>query len=200
MSRLRRPIFRFGLPFVFVALLLAAFGDRLLFALGAWLVNAEPPQKTEMVVSIGGDFAAERIIRAAELVREGYAPKVLASGSGSIYGQHEADLQIGVAVRKGYPADEFIAFRYPALSTTDEARAIVKELRRLGIHKFTVVTTVCHTARAGRVFRREAGDLEVHMVEASNEYWDHGMWWKNREGQKLWLFEAMKTVADYLGV
>ena len=168
--------------------------------MGAWLVNSEPPQKTDIVISIGGDFAAERIVKAAELVRDGYAPRILASGSGAIYGQHEADLQIGYAVRHGYPAEEFIAFRYPALSTTDEAREVVKELRKMGVHKFTVVTTVCHTARAGRVFRREAGDLEVHMVEAPNEYWDHGTWWKNREGRKLWLFEAMKTVADYFRV
>ena len=197
-------IARRALPLVlfFVACLLAAgiFHNQLLWQMGAWLVNAEPPQQTDIVVVIGGDFAGDRITKGAELVRAGFAPRVLVSGSGAIYGRHEAELSIDLAVRHGFPREDFTPFLFPALSTADEAQAVVAELRHRGIHRFTVVTTSFHTARAGRIFRRAAPGFEVHVVEAPNKYWDHGHWWKHREGRKLWFFEAVKTLADYFRV
>ena len=42
--------------------------------------------------------------------------------------------------------------------------------------------------------------MEIHVVASDTPFWDHGMWWKNREGQKIWLTEAMKTVADWLRI
>lgn len=192
-------VVRFGI-LLFLVLAAVVFHNQLLWAMGAWLVNAEPPRQTGIVVVIGGDYLGDRILKGAELVRGGYAPRLLASGSGTMYGQHEADLAITFAIQRGYPAAQLTAFRYPALSTVDEAQAVIRELRRLGIHKYTVVTTACHTARAGRIFRREAPDLEANIVEAPNRYWDHGYWWKSREGRKLWFFEALKMLADYIRV
>lgn len=153
-----------------------------------------------MIVAIGGDYDGSRILTAADLVRQGYAPKVLVSGSGTMYGYHECDLAINMAVQQGYPRNEFIAFRYPALSTVDEARADIAEMRKLGVYRYLLVTSVYHTARAGRIFRREGPGLEEHTIAAPNRYWTNGQWWKSREGRKLWFFEAVKTVADYLRI
>jgi uncharacterized SAM-binding protein YcdF (DUF218 family) len=153
-----------------------------------------------MVVVIGGDPRGSRILKAAELVREGYAPAVLVSGVGDYYGRYECDLAIDLAVRRGYPRQMFVPFYYPAVSTTDEARADIAELRRRGIRNYLLVTSVYHSARARRVFRREGKDLEMHSVSAPDKYWVNGEWWKNREGRKLWLNEILKTGADYLGI
>jgi hypothetical protein len=30
--------------------------------------------------------------------------------------------------------------------------------------------------------------------------WNHGYWWKQREGRKIWLQEETKTVADFFGI
>lgn len=172
----------------------------MLWWLGAILVNSGPPQKADIVVVIGGDLFGNRILKAAELVREGYAPKALVSGAGTIYGRHESDLAIDFAVAHGYPRDEFIPFRYPALSTKDEAIADIAEMRKLGVHKYLLVTSVWHTARAGRIFRREGPGLEEHTVAAPDPEWHDGKWWEDREGRKLWFMEAVKTVADYLRI
>lgn len=167
---------------------------------GRELVHSEAPQKADIVSVIGGDYKGNRITKAAELVRQGYAPKVLVSGAGGQYGHLESELAIAYAVEKGYPRNIFIGLEYPALSTTDEARAVTARLRQMGVHKYLLVTSDFHTARAARVFRREAPDLEVHPIAAPDPDWNNGHWWSSREGRKLWFFETAKTVADRLGI
>lgn len=199
MKILRRVVWAGGLVLLSAAILLV-FSGRVLWWLGSVLDAGEAPRKADMIVVIGGDYDGSRILTAANLVRQGYAPKVLVSGLGAIYGHHESELAIDFAVRHGCPGDEFIAFRYPAVSTIDEARADIGELRRRGVHKYLLVTSVYHTARAGRIFRREGAGLEEHTIAAPNRYWANGQWWKDREGRKLWFFETAKTIADYLRI
>ena len=158
MSKLKpkRRLAVFGVVALCAAALLLVFSHRVLWSLGAILDSSEPPQKADMIVVIGGDARGNRILKAAELVREGYAPKVLVSGQGAMYGRHESDLAIDFAVEHNYPRDEFIPFRYPALSTVDEAAADIRQLRELGVHKYLLVTSPYHTARAARIFREGA--------------------------------------------
>jgi uncharacterized SAM-binding protein YcdF (DUF218 family) len=196
----KRRVIVSGIVLICGAAVLFAFSGRILWSLGAILNSSEPPQKADMILVIGGDARGSRILTGAELVRDGYAPRVLVSGIGEFYGHHESDLAIDFAVQHGYPREIFIAFHYPALSTVDEARADVRELRRLGVHKYLLVTSVYHTARASRVFRREGPDLDVHPVSAPERYWQNGEWWKDREGRKIWFTEAIKTIADYLRI
>lgn len=198
--KLPRRIVPSGLIVFCAAAILFASSGRILWWLGSILVAAEAPQKADIVVALGGDFDGNRILTAAALVRQGYAPKVLVSGAGAIYGHYESDLAIDFAVHQGYPVDEFIALKYPALSTVDEARADIRELRKLGVHKYLVVTSAWHTARAGRIFRREGPGLEEHTVSAPDRYWAGGRWWMNREGRKIWFFETVKTIADHLRI
>ena len=168
--------------------------------MGDVMVRAEAPQRADIVVVIGGDYAGNRITKGAELVRQGYAPRVLASGGGDMYGHYEGDLAIAFAEKRGYPPAEFIPLQYSALSTTDEARAVIARLRQMGVHKYLVVTSEFHTGRAGRIFQREGPDLEVHMIIAPDPTWNQGRWWTSREGRKMWLNEAMKTVADWFRI
>jgi len=196
----KRLLSLFLVAFVCAAVAVFAFSGSILFWLGSILVNAGPPQKADIIVVIGGDFKGNRITKGAELVRQGYAPKALVSGSGGMYGALESDLEIGYAVSHGYPRSEFIAVQFPALSTVEEARIVIAKLRQLGVHKYLLVTSDFHTARAGRVFRRQGRDLEEHTVAAPDPYWNNGRWWTTREGRKLWIYEALKTVTDPLGI
>ena len=192
----KRRVAVFGAVALCAAALLLVFSHRILWSLGAILDGSEPPQKADMIVVIGGDARGNRILKAAELVREGYGPKVLVSGQGAMYGRHEADMAVDFAVAHNYPRDEFIPFRYPALSTVDEAAADIRQLRELGVHKYLLVTSAYHTARAARIFRREGAGLELHTISAPDPYWQNGEWWKSREGRKLWFLEFTKTLAD----
>ena len=112
---------KFLLGLAAAALILYLAREPLLGALGSYLVKAQDPQKADMVLVLAGDGAGNRILKAAQLVRDGYAPKVLVSGPGGMYGQHECDLEIPFAVKAGYPDSYFIHFENNAHSTRDEA-------------------------------------------------------------------------------
>jgi uncharacterized SAM-binding protein YcdF (DUF218 family) len=195
-----RGLVRFAAVILALALAAWLFSSQILFAIGSLLVNAGPPVKADAVVVIGGDWKGNRILKGSELVREGYAPRLFASGSGGMYGYLEADLAIQYAVSKGYPRQTMTALPYPALSTLDEARADIRELRARGIHRYILVTSDFHTARAGRIFRHEGPDLDLHVVAAPDPDWNGGSWWMSREGRKLLFFEFTKTVAEFFGL
>lgn len=181
--------------------LLIFITQRLWLALlGAFLVKAEPAAPADLVVVLAGDFAGNRILTAADLVRQGLAPKALVSGPGEIYGQHESDLAIPFAVGRGYPASYFVAVVNDARSTASEADVIIAELRRRHAHRIDIVTSNYHTRRAGNIYRSKAPDLEVHVVSAPDPFFEAEGWWKNRDGRKTFVIEWLKTVATWLGI
>jgi uncharacterized SAM-binding protein YcdF (DUF218 family) len=176
------------------------FYRQMLWAMGAVLVNYGLPQRADIVVSLAGDMSGHRILEAAELVRGGYAPKVLVSGTGFAYGVPQTSLEIDFAVRRGYPREYFVPLQHQALNTRDEARVIVAQLRTLGVHSYLLVTSYYHTARAGRILRRTGPELEMHVVGARTPHWNDGYWWKEREGEKIWLEEMAKNIADFFRI
>jgi uncharacterized SAM-binding protein YcdF (DUF218 family) len=168
-------------------------------AMARFLVDTQPPARCDMIVVLGGDWYGDRILKAAQLAKDGYAPHVLVSGAGYIYGNYESDLSIPFAVRHGFDEKLFIKFRYPAASTRDEALAVVPELRRRGVKSFIVVTSIYHTRRAGNIFRQIAPDLQVRVVApADTLHWNK--WWTDREARKTFLMEWTKTLTSTVGL
>src|SRR5271165_3295872 len=135
----KRALVSVSLTAVCILTTFIVFSRQILWAAGALQVHAGPPENADIIVVIGGDFVGYRILKAAELAREGYAPNVLVSGAGSIYGFHESDLAVDFAVMHGYSRELFIPFQYPAVNTADEARHIIPELMKRGVHKFLLV-------------------------------------------------------------
>jgi uncharacterized SAM-binding protein YcdF (DUF218 family) len=183
---------------VLVVLALLVPGARLLApVMGRYLVKAEAPVQADLIVVLAGDGFGNRIRTAAELAKQGYAPKVLVSGPDGNYGNHECDLAIPFAVKAGYPEAMFLHFEHRARSTEEETRLLAVKLKEMGVRKVLVVTSDFHTRRAGKIFRRLAPDVEAHVVAAPDEYFHADSWWKNREGRKTFLLEWVKTVAEY---
>lgn len=174
--------------------------EPLLGALGSYLVQAELPQKADIVLVLAGDGGGNRIRTGADLVRQGYAPKVLVSGPRAYYRLYECDLAIPFAVREGYPESYFIHFENGANSTRDEAQQAAAELRRLGVHRVLLVTSDYHTRRSKKTYEEEARDFEVIVVAAPDNYFSAHGWWKNRQGRKTALYEWIKTVAYWFNM
>lgn len=185
---------------VLLAVLVAATSHFWLAALGRYLVRAEPPVPADMIVVLAGDFSGNRILKAADVARQGFAPHVLVSGTSGEYGLHETDLAIPFAVRHGYPQSYFIALPNDARSTKDEATEVLAALAKRNVHRIDIVTSDYHTRRAGNIYRAQAPGLEIHMVAAPDLYFTADGWWHNREGRKTFLFEWMKTVATWFGM
>ena len=201
MARLISRFLKFSVCILIVLALAFATHSLWLAALGRVLVRDEGPAHADMVLVLAGDFYGNRILRAAELVRQGYAPKVLVSGPRLIYGLYECDLAIPFAVQHGYPANWFIRAPNEAHSTREEAASILGNLRRLGVHRFLLVTSDYHTARAARIFRAAARrDFDIRVVAAPDPYFRPDDWWRNREGEKIFFEEWSRTLANLLGI
>lgn len=177
-----------------------AFHSAILGLMGDYLVQAGPPSKADIILVLGGDPSGNRIITAAQLVREGYAPRVLVSGPAGNYGYYESELEIPFAEKRGYPASYFVAAPNTARSTREEARDMAPELRRLGAKTVLLVTSDYHTRRAAGIFRAEAPDLTFYVVAAPDEHFSPHAWWRDREGRKVFAFESIKTVTEWFGL
>lgn len=198
----RRPslFLKLGIVSVVLLAILVAAHSWWLARLGWLLVHNDGPAHADIAVVLAGDFYGNRILRAAELVKQGYVPQVLVSGPYGIYGFYECDLAIQFAVKHGYPESWFIRAPNTALSTREEAAVILPDLRRRGVHRFLLVTSNYHTARAARIYRPALRDLDMRVVAAPDLYFTPDGWWHNRQGQKVFLIEWLKTVANGLGM
>jgi len=183
-----------------MALIAVVLHAQILGALGAYLVEAGPPQKADAALVLAGDGWGHRILTAAQLARDGYVPKVLVSGPDGAYGLHECDLAIPFAVKQGYPESYFVHMEHSARSTRAEAQAVLPEIRRMGFKRVIVVTSNFHTRRAGEIFRELAPDLTILMVAAPDQSFTPDGWWHNREGQKTFLMEWEKTLGNWIGL
>ena len=198
-----KPLRRLG----FLTLSLAVILCALLFTSGLWLrwlgsylIYTQPPCKADLIVVLAGDYSGHRVLKAGELLRQGWAPEVLLSGAGYFYGVNEGDLAVKYAGRSGFPASAFRSLPSPARSTEEEARDIVPEMRRLGVHRFLLVTSDFHTRRAADVYKKAAPDLPFCVVAASDADFSPDGWWHTREGRKTAFFEWCKTIAHFFGI
>lgn len=180
-----------------LVVLLLLIHAQVLAALGGFLVKAGPPQKADIIVVLAGDSWGNRIRKAGDLVREGWAPKVLVSGPNGSYGSYECDLAIPFAVKAGYPESYFVHMEHTGRSTEEEAKAVVERLRTMGVKRMILVTSSFHTRRAGKIFHRAAPDLEIFVVASRDEFFSPENWWQSREARKTFLLEWMKTVAEW---
>lgn len=169
--------------------------------MGAFLVHSEPPVPADAIFVFAGDWTGHRILKAAELRRQGYANRVLVSSPEKLFGEPEGYLAIRYAVRHGYPESWFEPVMLNAHSTRQEAQQLAGELARRHIRTLLAVTSDFHTARAGRTLRRAVGhDVRVTMVAAPYPFFSADGWWKTREGQKTVFDEYSKTIAYTFGL
>ncbi len=199
MRKKTRVLWWAAVPLTVVALVIL-FHSWWLAALGNYLVLSDPPVKADVGVVLAGDFSGSRILTGCELAREGYVSTLLISGPSGTYGNRESDLAISFAVKNGCNADWLIPVPNDARSTRQEAAAIIPVMRERGVKSYLLITSNYHTRRATRVYARAAPDLEVHTVDAPDIDFDPNKWWKSRQGEKVFLYESLKMVADWLGI
>jgi uncharacterized SAM-binding protein YcdF (DUF218 family) len=196
--------FQFVLLLLFLAAVVYLARDVWLGALGRALVHDEGAGKAEIAVVLAGDSWGNRLTKGAELVRQGYVPLVLVSGPPAFYDVNEADAAIRFAIVRGYPAEWFIPLYHTAMSTREEATAVLDALQQRHIHNALLVTSDYHTGRAGRIFReverQRGGGPNLRMVASRDRFFSAAGWWHNREGQKIAFMEWSKTLASVFGI
>lgn len=168
--------------------------------LGNYLVQAEAPVRSDCLFVLAGDERGQRILKAIELYRQGFAPKVFVSGPQCCYGHTEDEMAISFAKRNGAADVPFIGLPHNARSTLSEGIVVLPELRKAGCLSVLVVTSDFHTRRAGNILRRVWPGVTVHLASAPSLDYDASNWWTDRNYQKTFFFEWTKTVSDWIGL
>lgn len=175
----------------------AGFVEReaLLRGAGRFLVRTDPLERAEIVVALAGDGSGARVMKAAELVDQGYAPGVLVNGARLFYQIGEARAAIEFAAGRGVRREILEPFVVHANSTLGEALETDRELRRRGVRRALVVTSNFHTRRARSIFRRfGSGEVSYVFVAADAAEFDPDSWWRSRTGKRTLLLEYLKTL------
>jgi len=176
-------------------------------AASALVVRAGVERADALVVLSGSSAYAERARRAAELYREGRAPRVLLTDDGQRGPWSEArqtnPLFVERAreelVRDGVPAGSVEVLPGQVTSTHDEAVAARAYAERDGARSLLFVTSPYHTRRAlwtmRRTFRGSGVEVGVEPAEAdAPSPWG---WWLSRRGWRHVALEYPKLVYYY---
>lgn len=166
--------------------------------MGAALVRNDPPEKADAAVALAGDDFGYRVLTAAQLVKDGWVPYALISGT-PYFSSNQAELAIAYAETHGYARSYFRTFERAMVATRDETKAIAVFLKTQRVHKILLVTSNYHTRRAAFLMHQAAPDLEIRAIAAPDKYFTPGTWWKSRGGQRAFVLEWAKTLAAHAG-
>jgi uncharacterized SAM-binding protein YcdF (DUF218 family) len=163
-----------------LALLLAA--PLWLQFFGTFLVASDEPTHADAIVVLAGN-APDRLPRALDLWRQGYAPLLIVSNeSVHTYGLNTTwyDLYRAHLVAQEVPPDELVILDNPLPdSTIDEARRDAAIAQARGLHSALLVTDAFHSRRASLLFAaqfRHLG-LEVRSTPVLDSDPDIAHWW-----------------------
>ena len=151
----------------------------------AWIVDETLEHADAIIVLSDDNFYADRVTRAAELMREGKAPLVVASGRRLRPYAGIAELMQHDLIERGVPKEKILSFPEDADDTREEAEA----LRNLVLEKkwtsVLVVTSNYHTRRARYIFRRVFPQgVQLAVVSARDGDFDPQQWWEKRKSFK----------------
>ena len=204
---MKRFLFRLA-AFAALFLVLAAFAAP---RLGGWLVVVDPLQKADAIFVLGGTMF-ERPLEAADLYREGWAPRLLLMRQVADEGeeelqrrgipfQREIDVQVEVLTRLGVPR-EAIEVLGEQSSTKDEGIALRAVVAAKHWQRVIVVTSKQHTRRARLVMNRQLADTGAQAIVRASRYdkADVDAWWHNRSTLRFTLFETQRLIAYWLRI
>jgi uncharacterized SAM-binding protein YcdF (DUF218 family) len=168
------------------------------------LIHSDPLQRADVIMVLAPFL--DRIVEAATLYRQGYAPAVIiAPEARGISEQELIDrgvIQGSEARRRdalialGVPRDAIVILDGQTDSTADEARLFAEWASRHPITRAIVVTSPPHTYRSRLTFLRAVENLGVDIVvhPSSRHPFNGDTWWRNRRTLRDGLIEWQKLI------
>jgi uncharacterized SAM-binding protein YcdF (DUF218 family) len=173
----------------FVIVILAALASR-----AARFLVVDAPEKSDAIVVLAGE-TKNRPARALELLRQGFAPRVLldAETREVIYDQQLVDIAQRYVNEQG-EASRVSVCPIVGFSTNAETDDVNRCLQPLRAHRILIVTSEFHTRRALMIFRHRLPQYEFSAAAARNSSQFGEAWWTNREWAKTTFDEWLKTL------
>jgi uncharacterized SAM-binding protein YcdF (DUF218 family) len=168
------------------------------FAGESWVIDA-PAAHADALLLLGDDnFYADRATHAAEMIRHGVAPVVVASGRRLRPSAGIAELQEHDLIERGVPKDKIIRFPQDADSTLEEAVALARLCSERRFHSVIVVTSNYHARRARYIFEKVfPPTIAVSVAGAHDGDFDPENWWEKRKSQELFLHEVVGMMVAF---
>ena len=163
------------------AIYLIVFQTNLVWRAAEPLKLSGPPVPADAIVVFAGGVgesgragggAQERLKRAVDLYRAGYAPRMILS-SGYVYSFREAEVMRALAIDQGIPASA-IVLEQKAANTYENVRFVDDILREHHWSRILLVSSPYHMRRATLVWRRQAADVTVVPTPAiDSQFYQH---------------------------
>ena len=195
------------LAVILVPVLLYAFRTRVLAGMGGFLVIHDKIEPADIIFLLNGDTTT-RPKHAAELVHQGFAPKVVIARV-----EDSENVQLGaypnptdtmiVVLRKlGLEESQIVQLRPPrgVNHTMDEAKALLVYSREHPLRKVIIVTSDLHSRRARYTFRKvlSGTGVKVMMSPISDLKYGADNWWRLEDGVIGFQNEYLKLAYYYV--
>ena len=190
-------------------LVLAAVALPLLGAAGRFLVEDDPLQHADAIVVLTGSYP-DRILEAAALFREGWAPRITLCREPENAGFRKLEslgvkvprmfeLNRSVAVQLGVPPEAITVLDRPAGSTYSEAEVVLADVLQRGYRSILLVTSKYHSSRAARIYRYLAdGRVTIIVRAARDDDFQPDGWWRDRPSTRRVVIEYQKLLTFLL--
>lgn len=177
------------------------FRGALLTGVAELVVVEDRLTPADLIFVLNGDVHT-RPFRAAQLYREGLAPRVViareqarpATRLGLYPG--DADVAVEIMRREGVPGSAILVLETEGgvTSTSDEAEALRRHVAATSARRVIVVTSDYHTARARWLVRRAPGmdSTQVLMAGAPDDRFSPANWWRSEAGLVAYVQEYLK--------
>ncbi len=185
---------------------LTVYHEPLLSRIGGFLVVSHELQESDLIVCLSG-HAVERSLAAADIYREGLAPRVFVAREVPPDGYDVLEREgiripetVDVATRilagRGVPAEAVIVSKDPARSTESEAAMVRALVQERGWDSVIVITSPPHTRRAWWMFRHamEKEGVRIQVAPSSYSGFRAEDWWKTRRYVREVIVEYQKLL------
>lgn len=189
---------------VFVVWLLIAW-PFIAWAAARALMVQEPLTRADVIVVLGGSSSyLERTRLAAQLFKEGRAPKIVLTNDNQQSGWSSEEQRNPLFVeraaaalqRAGVPPEKIEALQEPVESTHDEAVLLRRVATQRNLHAIIFVTSAYHSRRARWTLRRvfDASGVQIGIATAppGEQTPTPGTWWLKGRGWNMVAAEYLK--------
>lgn len=171
------------------------------------LIVEHPIQHADMIVVLGGSSTyIERTHKAAELWKEGRAPKIFLTNDGLQGGWSNEEKRNPYFVERakkellnqGVSEDAIESSTQIVGNTQDEAELLKEVLPKKNVRSVLIVTSPYHTRRAYRIIKNELADTGIEVGIVSPKTGEQSpqpfSWWLSLRGWNLVAGEYVKTI------
>ncbi len=190
-----------GIACLLACVLVIAFRVQLLTGLASLLVVDDVLQEADMMFVLTGGVDT-RPAHAAELYREGLAPKIAIAQvkdtptvEMNLY-PNATDVMVSVMIELGVPEKDIVILPFDdgVTSTYEEALALRDYTDEHAVEEMILVTSAFHTRRGRWTLERALAESSVtlQVSAATEKEYDETNWWQGEDGLMAFTNETVK--------